>query len=1520
MNSTMTNLTIAPHGTTPACAFVGDQSLVVRCVEIARDAGLRVAAVASHSADVLDAIDAPGARSVRLERPSDLAGALDGIEIDVVFSVAYLHVVPDEVLDRVSLAVNFHDGPLPAYAGLNVTSWAIANGESEHAVTWHVMTSDLDAGEVLVSAGFPIEPGESALSLNARCFEVGAQTFSELARAVASGHVESRPQSGSGNTYLRRDRPVALVDPARPASDLERAVRAVQVGDRVVNTVGAAHLVADGRALVVGEPEVLANDGLAAGSTRREPSGALRIATVDGDLVLRDVRRPDGSPFDGDVADVTPPRGLPSALAEHDPEFSDGESWWRARLAEPVSMPTLDGIDPSHPVSAGSLKGASDPASAAAALLAVLAAHADADRVSIRVTDPAARERLDAVAPLASAPVVTVDVAADLTLEALTAVVGDALGAALSHGPYLADLVGRDPDARDTFVAPTAELRIGADHDAPPADSPVVLLVADDGTTSLAACATEATAATLAGRIDHVLAQFTDHPNRLVRDLEITTPDDIAAFERLNDTVTPVDSATIDELFRRRVAADGDRAAVSCGQVTLTYSQLSHRVAELAAGLREAGVGHGDVVGIALARSVDLVAAVLATLDVGAAYLPLDPDYPTDRLQFMVDDAAVRVVVSRRDVADRLSRDLSVVDPSALPVTDGSPAASTHAADDLAYVIYTSGSTGTPKGVQLGHRQVVNFFAGMDDVIGHDAPGVWLAVTSLSFDISVLELLWTLTRGFHVVVKQDSGFQPVRSFAGDAPTMSLFHFAAGGAQAGDGYRVLLESSRWGDEHGFEAVWTPERHFHDFGAPYPNPSVAAAAVAAVTERIGVRAGSVVLPLHSPVRVAEEWSVVDNLSNGRVGISFAAGWQPNDFVLNPAGYAGAREELPERIEAVRSLWRGETVELPGPDGELVPVTTLPRPVQPELPVWLTSAGSPASFERAGTLGVNLLTHLLGQSIEQLTDNIERYRAARRAAGHEGDGHVTLMLHTFLGADGDAARETAREPLTQYLGTAVGLIKNMASAFPTFAGAGADADEAFKSLTDDDIRQLLEMAADRYLSTSGLFGTVDDALDMVATATRAGVDEIACLIDFGIDADLVLSSLDLLGDVHDRLRRSGDELETVASLVERHGVTHFQCTPSLASMLLADPGERTALGSIRHMMVGGEACPTELARELCDVVPGRVTNMYGPTETTIWSLTHDIVTPVDGPVPIGTPIANTSVHVLDRHRRPVPLGVFGELFLGGDGVARGYLDRPELTAERFVELPNAGRVYATGDVARVRPDGIVEFAGRSDGQVKIRGHRIELGEIEAVLDRDTTVARSVVAARGDGEPTLVGYVVPAPGHDADPEALRRQLADRLPAAMVPSKIVVIDDLPLTPNGKVDRKRLPDPAAASSSETSAPVTDGSEAVVAAEWTRQLGIEVGRTDNFFDIGGHSLLAVNVFRNLAAQTGAAISLTDVFRFPTVQQFAQHLDRLLVDSTNGDGEGEPSGPRTDGGTDRGARRRRAMARRAGGGDG
>jgi natural product biosynthesis luciferase-like monooxygenase protein len=840
-------------------------------------------------------------------------------------------------------------------------------------------------------------------------------------------------------------------------------------------------------------------------------------------------------------------------------------------------------------------------------------------------------------------------------------------------------------------------------------------------------------------------------------------------------------------------------------------------------------------------------------------------------------------------------------------------------AADLAYVIYTSGSTGRPKGVMVEHRNVTNFFAGMDERVGREQPGVWLAVTSLSFDISVLELFWTLARGYTVVLYTGRDRRPAARRRGPqepAPpglNFSLFYFSSDESEhSTDRYRLLLEGARFGDRNGFSAVWTPDRHFHAFGGLYPNPSVTGAAVAAITERVQVRAGSVVLPLHHPIRVAEEWAVVDNLSRGRVGISFASGWQPNDFVLRPENYKDAKQVMMRDIDTVRRLWRGEELTLPGPLGDDVTLRTLPRPVQPELPFWLTTAGNPESFRMAGEVGANILTHLLGQTTDELAGKLAIYRQAWKDAGHPGDGFVSVMLHAFVGADDAEVKEIVRRPLIEYLRSSISLIKQYAWSFPAFKKQpGKDGGPDFNSLTPDEMEALLEYSFERYYETSGLFGSPDTCRTMVERMRAIGVDDIACLIDFGVPSDTVLEHLEPLAELRAACTAgtAGASGQSVGDLIEQFGVTHMQCTPSMAGMLLQDDAARRAMSGLDTLMVGGEALPENLAAQLAEVVSdGRILNMYGPTETTIWSTTSSV--DGEGPVTIGRSIANTTVFIVDSHMQPVPIGMPGELLIGGAGVVRGYLARPDLTAERFVPDPFSptrdGRLYRTGDVARWLETGEIEFLGRADQQVKIRGYRIELGEIENSLTQQPGVREAVVLARQDipGDVRLVAYVTPSNGTPLSAASLRENLRAFLPEFMIPSHIIVMVDLPRTPNLKIDRNALPAPAAVAVSavahtpspaegSSAAPTISAPDAAdvrpaipdaeleprIAAIWAELLGTpHVGVLDNFFDMGGHSLLAVQVHGRLRRELGLSVSITDLFRFPTVRSLAASVRR------------------------------------------
>jgi natural product biosynthesis luciferase-like monooxygenase protein len=341
---------------------------------------------------------------------------------------------------------------------------------------------------------------------------------------------------------------------------------------------------------------------------------------------------------------------------------------------------------------------------------------------------------------------------------------------------------------------------------------------------------------------------------------------------------------------------------------------------------------------------------------------------------------------------------------------------------------------------------------------------------------------------------------------------SLFYFASNEAEfSEDKYRLLVDGARFADAHDFTAVWLPERHFHPFGGLYPSPAVLAAALAMVTTRVRLRAGSVVLPMHHPVRVAEEWAVVDNLSGGRVDLSLAAGWNPNDFVLAPDSFTQRYDLLFSGLNTIKQLWRGGTVTLPGGSGQQVPVRIYPQPCQPELTTWLTCSGGRERFVQAGEHGVNVLTALLFQGVEELAEKIGAYREARGRSGHDpAAGHVTLMLHTFLGEDLEEVRRTVRAPFIEYLESSMDL---------WWKGRGKAAD-----LAPEHRGEFLEFAFERYFQTSALFGTPQTCAAFTTRLRQAGVDEIACLIDFGVDIDSVLASLSQLNVLRQLCQSAG------------------------------------------------------------------------------------------------------------------------------------------------------------------------------------------------------------------------------------------------------------------------------------------------------------------------------------------------------------------------------------------------------------
>lgn len=1530
-----------------SCYLIGTESLLIGCAEHLRESGQRVLGVISDDPTIRGWCEANGIRVI----PSDgYLPVLASQPFDYLLSITNLTVIPAEALALPRRgAVNFHDGPLPRFGGLYAPAWALMARESEFGITWHQMTNEVDTGDILLQRRFSIDPGETSLTLNTKCFEAGLASFPELVEILADNGTPPLKHSLDKATYhglAERPRGLAALEWNRPAEELAALIRALDFGS-YANPLALARIVGSTSSVLVGTLVALEDrTGAVPGTVIGADGDELSVAAHGGTLRLSKLRCADGGPLDATAAlaklGVAVGGTLPSPTAE---TIAALDAWasraarfegaWASRLAslDPVELPfTERSSGRASRRERVALPAAPDRDRAVATFVTLVARAAGRKTFDLAYREPGVVGSDAGLSHVvsASAPL-RVALPADGSLADARAAVDAALAWARKRVGFSRDIAARRPAlsswlGRPFQLAVGIELRDALDEPAV-LDGDLTLLVARDGRAAL-----DFDAGVLDGaRVRALASQYSamleaDDDARWV-ELSLLSADERT---RLLETwaTAPREfrhDQTIHRLIAEQAARTPDAVAVAFEDRQLTYRELDAAASQLAHQLQALGAGPDTLVALCCERSIDMLVGAVGILAAGAAYVPLDPAYPSERLAYMLEDSQAHILVTQEAVLGELpetradivclDRDATALakQPTTAPKSDVTGA-------NLAYCIYTSGSTGRPKGVMVEHRNVVNFFGAMDERLGTE-PGVWLAVTSLSFDISVLELLWTLTRGYKVVIYADehraAGATAGLANAHKGVGFSLFYFSADeNANAGDRYRVLMEGARFGDRHGFTAVWTPERHFHAFGGLYPNPAVTGAAVAAVTSRIGVRAGSCVLPLHHPVRVAEEWSVVDNLSNGRVGISFAAGWQPNDFIFQPQNYADAKTKTIEMIETVRQLWRGETLAFPGPRGE-VSVRTLPRPVQPELPIWYTTAGNPESYELAGTLGVNVLTHLLGQSVDELADKITLYRKARKAAGHKGDGQVSLMLHTFVGDSDAEVKELVRGPMKAYLGTSISLIKGFAAAFPTFKKSkdGKAPELDFASLSAEEMDALLEYSFERYYETSGLFGTVETCAAIVDRLKGIGVDDIACLIDFGVDTELVLRHLKHLNRLRAQTSRPRAAFAdySVAALIARHRVTHLQCTPSMAGMLVADERSRDALRALRTMCVGGEAFPPSLASDLQRIVPGDVHNMYGPTETTIWSSMFTLDGKRDD-VPLGPPLANNELYVLDALGQPVPVGTAGELYIGGAQVVRGYWRRPELTTERFVAHPfrrdPSARLYRTGDLVRWRDDGRLDFLGRVDFQVKLRGYRIELGEIEAALASHPAVREAVVVARrepGESDARLVGYVTWKREAPADgTSALREHLRAGLPEFMVPSHFVVLRDLPRTPNQKVDRTALPAPEHVQETAAREPAIAPAgelETVIAGVWQDVLKLpSVGVHDNFFDLGGHSLLAVQVHSRLKKALERDLAITDLFRFPTVRGLAEFLGGGADDAA------------VKSGLDRAAQRREMAARR------
>ncbi|MEL7146459.1 MAG: condensation domain-containing protein, partial [Bacteroidota bacterium] len=409
-------------------------------------------------------------------------------------------------------------------------------------------------------------------------------------------------------------------------------------------------------------------------------------------------------------------------------------------------------------------------------------------------------------------------------------------------------------------------------------------------------------------------------------------------------------------------------------------------------------------------------------------------------------------------------------------------------------------------------------------------------------------------------------------------------------------------------------------------------------------------------------------------------------------------------------------------------------------------------------------------------------------------------------------------------------------------------------------------------RYYKTSALIGTKESCSPMVHQLQQIGIDEIGCLIDFGIAKDKVLEGLVHLGELKKYFT------ENIQAGKNAMPITAMQSTPSFLKALESDPSSQQFLKTLRLLLIGGEKVPSDLVDKLRERTAAEIYNMYGPTETTIWSSVKRFDETFEK-VTVGKPIANTQLYILDRNLGLSPMGTTGELYIGGKGVAQGYWKRAELTSERFIQHPfiDGTLIYKTGDLARWLPNGEVEILGRADEQVKIRGYRIEPGEIESHLRKIPSVTEGVVSLlEKDGDKFLVGYYVA--DQKITIQELRETLGEKLPDYMIPTFFVHLASLPLTPNGKLDRRRLPDPELEEDRKMVLAAT-AKEQLLVDVWSEVLGIQnISTTDNFFSVGGDSIKSIQISARVR-EAGYDLTVKDIFTSQDIRDLALKLKDL-----------------------------------------
>jgi natural product biosynthesis luciferase-like monooxygenase protein len=591
-----------------------------------------------------------------------------------------------------------------------------------------------------------------------------------------------------------------------------------------------------------------------------------------------------------------------------------------------------------------------------------------------------------------------------------------------------------------------------------------------------------------------------------------------------------------------------DREALIDGDGVITYARLlqhAHEISRRIDALESAK--SGTDLFVAIEGPAKTIVALLGALLSKRSTTVMHPDYPRQL-------PADAFILTERALAPRFVDHLGtrlVVEE----IPPGEPGDwPSVEAKDVALTIDEWVSADEVKTRRLDHQDVLEFFATFDRSLGstEDRPLRWLSVLDVRSTGSILGILRALVRGDTIVfdsLEPDVSHDPRKGRLSEME-FSLFFGQDDGASGR--YDLLLDSARFADENDFSAIWIAEHHFHEVGRLYPRPSIAAAAVAAMTRRLRIRGANLPLPLHETIRVAEEWSMLDRLSNGRVDVGVDAGLFAEEFAFFPERFSDRETKLFSDLASLRRLLRGEAIPTKSHDGNDVSIVLEPKPIQSDVPLWIAAGCQESRHVAAGELGLNVLTPIAALPFRDLTERIKLYRRKRAEAKHEGPGKVTLSLHALLGKDTQEVRTIVDRPLTKQI---VAFSEQIVT----------DTVEAW-NIDAAQLRRLAHLAVDKYFGRNGLFGRPEELVERVEALQSIGVDELACIVDFGVAPDTVRAALPWLNALRRLCRSDG---RSVARIAPSIAVDRIQC-PDHALEALLGRRSRAAWASVSRIVV--------------------------------------------------------------------------------------------------------------------------------------------------------------------------------------------------------------------------------------------------------------------------------------------------------------------------------------------------------------